>query len=872
MTAKEALDRIIDKCDLLIDGQIISKELLMRTYAEFLSSVTEKEKHNVGFVLHTGSVCFDAIALAYALATCLVYNEYQTDDVIASLQEGDTVLYGDKKKERYIFNGYTNLPSAPDITYVLLSQGGGNKTFVPQKRWGYIQPYFGASKRFDGRGLRKKSTIREDFYNEVLEYKTEDIPSVLNVSVVLVLPREQANYLIDHVSLRFNDKEAKLLDLVTASYFSENDDYPYGGNTAKTEPILKIAGKISVARQLVISKRGNKHIGIMVFGNETVSRSFSELPELLNRQSLRYIYVLMNMDCEYALPLIREVSAPNVFLCSKDFLLSNSLPPKAENKYVEELARQVSAVIDRNIEPYTVNGWFSWDDYKAFKKAIFSIRNSDYIADEKEDFIITACYLINIFLTSVFKITELERCITAGILKIPSIEQRIDDLNAAIGSFPKALQEKAQSVVSFLESSYLFLMDNSEKENYLRAVLAENKDKHIAVVVPKSYYATVMRESGYFDIMDDERLLTVVNANSFDNTLLYDRIIITGNFNGKRFDSFRCMSSPRIETLLYDFESNIYRYRMKNARKEIAELNSMNTAATIADDESIIDELYYSDNASETDIIEISEIDANVDEYINQLNEIASFRGVESFGSQQGSPNADVIAVGTFDSGEKVFFTKFYKAYVFDESDGVVKEINASELNEGDTLVFTQNTAETRDIVDSVLARLINEHKVNDNIVDCYGMSKRWKQALQKHMRDNNIPASEIAKEMIKNGVSVQEITIRGWLDEDSHTVGPRKQESIEQIALLIEDEDMLEHADQYFEACGTIRRIRREILGWIGEAIIDKLSGRAPLPGTVNADIYDRIDSVAQILRLETISFVNRSVPMNMTNRPISL
>lgn len=59
-------------------------------------------------------------------------------------------------------------------------------------------------------------------------------------------------------------------------------------------------------------------------------------------------------------------------------------------------------------------------------------------------------------------------------------------------------------------------------------------------------------------------------------------------------------------------------------------------------------------------------------------------------------------------------------------------------------------------------------------------------------MRDNNIPASEIAKEMIKNGVSVQEITIRGWLDEDSHTVGPRKQESIEQIALLIEDEDML--------------------------------------------------------------------------------
>ena len=282
--------------------------------------------------------------------------------------------------------------------------------------------------------------------------------------------------------------------------------------------------------------------------------------------------------------------------------------------------------------------------------------------------------------------------------------------------------------------------------------------------------------------------------------------------------------------------------------------------------------MFYSGNVSENEIVEIAEIDANVDQYINQLNELASFRGIESFGLQQGSQNADVIAVGTFDSGEKIFFTKLYKAYVFDDGDGVVKEVNASELNEGDSLVFTQNTAETRDIVDNVLARLIEGHKVNDNVIDCYGMSKRWKYVLQNYMRENNIPPKDIAKEMIKNGVSVQEITIRGWLDEDSHTVGPRKQDSIEQIALLVEDEEMLENANLYFEACGTIRRIRREILGWIGEAIIDKLSGRTPIPGTVNADIYDRIDSVAQILRLETISFVNRSIPMNLTNRPLSL
>jgi len=871
MTAKEALDKIIDKCDVLINGEIVSKELLMRTYSEFLTSVTEKETHNVGFVLHTGSVCFDAIAVVYAMATCLLYNEYQSDDVVASLHDGDAVIYGDKKKERYIFSGYTKVSFAPDTPYVLLSQGGGKSTSVPQSRWRFIQPYFGSSTSFDGRGIRKKSTIRDEFYKEILEYNPENIPSVLNVSVALVLPREQANDLIDSISLRFNGKEAKLLDLVTASYFTENDEYRYGGNSAKTEPILKITSKISVARKLVISKSGNKHIGIIVFGNETVARCFSELPEILNRQSLKFVYVLMNMDCENALPLIREVSVPNVFLCSKDFLLSNSLPPKVENKYTSELDMQVSVVIDRDTEPYIAGGWFSWDDYKSYKKAVFSIRNSDFVAEEKEDFIISSCYLMNIFLTSVFKITDLDRCISNGLLKITTVEQRLTELNVTIASFPKALQEKAKEIVSFLETSYLFLSEKSEKEDYLRALLQKNRDKRIAVIVPKSYYATVMRECGYYDIMKDEQLLTVVNANSFDNTVLYDRIVVTGNFNGKRFDSFRCMSSPRIETLLYDFESNIYKYRMSRARKEVAELNSLNTAVTV-EDETEIDNLYYSDNASEQDVAEIAGIDENVDEYINQINEIASFRGIESFGTQQGTPNADVIAVGTFDSGEKAFFTKLYKAYVFDESDGVVKEVGTSELNEGDSLVFTRNTAETRDIVDNVLGRLIDEHKVDDTVINCYEMSKCWKRVLQDFMRDNGMPAGEIAKRMIQNGVSVQEITIRGWLDEDSHTVGPRKKESIEQIALLVGDEEMFEHADRYFEACSNIRRIRREILGWIGKAIIDKLSGRIPTPRTVQSDIYDRIDSVAQILRLETISFVDRSIPMNLTNRPISI
>jgi predicted nucleic-acid-binding Zn-ribbon protein len=58
-----------------------------------------------------------------------------------------------------------------------------------------------------------------------------------------------------------------------------------------------------------------------------------------------------------------------------------------------------------------------------------------------------------------------------------------------------------------------------EKEEYLRDLLEKNKDKRIAIIVPKTYYVTVMTKCGYYDIMDNKHFLTIINANSFDNSV-----------------------------------------------------------------------------------------------------------------------------------------------------------------------------------------------------------------------------------------------------------------------------------------------------------------------------------------------------------------
>lgn len=869
MKASEAITKIIENCELLLDGEVFSKELLMRSFAEFLSKTTEKAIHNVGYVLHTGSVCFDALALAYSAVTCLVYNDFKAEDVISSLNIGDSVVYGEKRKARYIFKGIITRIDNPGIKYIHL-WNGKEWTDVPQSRWRLVVPYYGTSKTMDGRGIRAKSNMRGKLYSEVLGAGSNEIPSVLNVSTVIVMTQDRINFLVDKLTIRFGGNEAKLTDLVTVSYYTENDEYPVGGNAAKTEPIIKVTSKASVARKLLLSRDGNRHIGLIVFGNDIISKNFSELPELINRRSIQYVYLLMNMDYENALSLIHNAETSNVFFCSKDFLLDNSLPTVQHNQYTDELSLQVDAIISRDVKPHLLDGYFTWDEFRNLKKAIFYLKNSDFVSDEKGEFIITACSLMNIFLTSVFKITELEKCISDGNVDIRSIEERFRCLYNASSLMPATLKEKAEAIISDLETAYLYLMDISEKEDYLRQVLVENHDKKIAVVVPKLYYATVMRECGFFSLMDAENNLTVTTANRFDNTIVYDRIIIVGNFTGKRFDAFRCMASQKIETLLYTFESNLFKHRMRNARKTEMELNSMNTTISIEYDDP--QELYY-DDADEEDVTEIAEMDSEIDNYMVHLNELATLHGLESYGSSQGSnPTTEVIAFGVFDNGEKIFFTRMYKAYVFDDSDGTVKEVSVPELNEGDSLVFTKNNDATRDIVDTILGRLVDERKVGDDIIESYHKSKRWKEALREYMIENDIPAKEIASSMIENGVYVQEVTIRGWLDEDSHTVGPRREDSIQQIALLVDDSEMFDNAKVYYDACATIRRIRRDILSQIGKSIIDSLSGREPIPGTITAEIHERIGSIVQILRLESITSTERSVPVNLINRPISI
>ncbi len=859
------MNKVLTKCDILLEGNVISKELLTRTFARFVSETSEKGDHNVGLVLHTGSPVFDTIAIAYAAISNMVLNELDSEEIINSLQVGDLVLY---KAERYTFEGKGKPKGIKtDKEYIILAQGSGDIEYVPPKAWRKITPYNGQSTRLDGRGIKRKSKLRDEFYTSVLEIPAEDIPSVIDTSTVLLMSKIRADRIVKGLSFGFNGKTIPLLELVTASYFTENEELFYGGNTAKNEAVLKITGKASNVRRIIKRKDGNYHIGVIIMGSGTITKNYTELPEIINRKSLQYVFLLLHIDSDHGITLLNECEGARLFACTADFLQSYSSKPKVKNPLCEELARQATAVINHRSEPITLPGHLTWSRYKEFKRALLALKYSDFTDESKETFIIQAYSLMNLLLTSVFGLSLMEDLVEQGKINVVSPSKRHDDLCEIAAQFPTHLREKAQIVTDIIEELYIMSADRSEKGAKLCELLAKHHDKHIALIVPKAYYADIIVHTGMYDCMDNPEQLCIYTANKFDNTIVYDLIISVGDFAGTKFDAFRCRSAQQIITLLYEFESNIFKYKMKRAKETDKLLNQKSVTQILS--VSGIEDIYYEGSATDSDVQDVELITAEIDDYVAHLNNLAAVRDV-SFITGNASSLSEVVAVATFETGEKALFTKKYKAYVFERNGGEVNEVEVEKLSEGDFIVFTKHDDEARDVVDTVLNKLVVNKRVAEDIIDAYYKSKKWKTELIQYMNRTGLTEKKIAEIMIANGVSVTDTTIRRWLDVDARMVGPQKDSSIQQIALLIDDDEMFANYTDYFDACRLVKRIRNDIRKEIGRAIISKLQGNVPEAGSIMADIYDRIDSLAQILRVESITSVNHMVPSAAVNRPL--
>lgn len=869
MTADKLADAILNKCDIYYGEALISKENIIEKYLAFFAESLVSKERTVNFALHTGSVCFDVISVVAVALGCLSYNLSTNDDIISSLQPNDMVLF---KGQRYRWKGTKFEYGSMCMVIEQDGKGRNGKTtsYLPLERNKHlIKPYYGDSQVTDGRGVKKRSTNREDFLSYIFDVDMAEIPAQIDVSVVVVAERSAFGEICKQVRIVYGDgKTVSLLDIIPAAYYTgSGDEYQYGLNPAKAEPVLKVTGKISTARDLVLDKHGNKVVGLLVTGSISFMENDSELADLLRRKILRFAHVISPLKTNIGERILDIYDNAAVFACTKELLTQSNQMIRSENPFTLELHRQIMSVIHNTVTPIVVPEGWDWDEYRLIKQAILAIRQSNWQDSEKDDFVLTAYGLLNLMNTAVFSMDEMEKAIHEGWVKqvVLPPQERIAKL-WDIADRADSLLEPCIMVADALEQMYKERLNRSPKADALGKYFKEHAGCKIAVIVPKAYYSDILRFT-YPNYFQDSRIICVT-ANRFDFRREYDAVLCIGEISNKRFDPLQCSIVRNIDILLYSCEEKAFSFKRKRQRKFERNLNRRIGFAENNDEPEDNDTPEEKNLAS--DLRQFSVLD----EYIDSFNAF-DVRKIAHAGTSEGGhiPTAEVKYVGSFVTGEQILFSKYYAAVVFDGASERVTEKSPEELLPGDVLVFVKRNDYTKNIVDFIYERLLREGKLGESAVNAYEKSQYWKEALREYKRENDLTYRTVAQNLRKIGSKMQEVTVRQWLIEDSHIVGPRNEQTMEYIAAVTQDPYLLADSHGFFVSCGEVRHDRRKILNLIAKAISDKLSGNLPQEGSVLSVVYDNVDSLSETMELENVSELSESinVSVNLVNTPIT-
>lgn len=863
MNCQERMDAVLNRCDVLYKNQLISREHLIRVFWRYLNdNLVKEEDHTVSLVMHTGSICFDIISLVFSAVCSLAMDDGEVESVVASLEKGDMVLY---KNQKYVFNGieerqYGNRPA---IEYVMLQ--GKDTAMVPANLWYRIKPYLGESTTLDGRGIRGKNNKRNEFMASLFGLRQEEIPGIIETSIVVIMPRNRASDIVNNTILLDNTdgKIYNLLDIVTASYFTEGNEYYYSGNPGKNEPNLKITSKLSTARELVYQSENQSVKGLFILDGEGVNQSRSELYELMDIRSLRFANASYQINSEFADELADEYDDAPAFICTKEFLLNHACPMDVPGFCTAELDRQIDIILDKDIIPTTVTSICTSDEYKSVRRGLLSIKRTEIIQEHKEDFVIQAMSLLNLLISAPFSMSQLES-IMPSELGVLSANKKIELLNDYANAFGGVLRDKAVAITDIIKRLYSAMYDESPKERALKEILSKNRGEKTAIIIPKAYFETILRTTLRHYLGTGR--ISFYTANRFDNTQLFDRVIVLGDYEGKRFSAFKCNSGRVIDVLLYEFEYPTFNYKR---RASVLRENEYNKRINVIPEDGFEPEEFVDDKEAE----ELNASIIEIDEFLESMNTLA-VKNYVTAGAKEGTAMIDAVRMGRFVDGESVLFSKNYKAIVFKEEQGEVAETAIEDLDAGDVLVFTKNDNVTKGIVDEILEQLLDEELLGPSIKESYEQSVYWKQVLRDYMSKEQITYEELANRLASQGCKKNYATIRNWIQPFSHIVGPKDEESYYQIAAVTQDPKLLEAPQTYCEACSIIRRERVRILKLIAAAIVKKLGGKEDTEDELLKAVYENIDNISVRKQLDSVTDIadEYPVPIGMINKPITV
>lgn len=724
MPIEEQLKNIIEQCTIFYDGMPINNAIL-DDYLRFLSNSDNKR---VKISLHTGSKCFDIISVVYSILFPILKSNASNDEMIDSLKSGDMIIFG-HKRQRYLGTEIEN-----GIKYIIIEEDGTGRNGACRTKAFFdnakssIRPYRGTSLKTGGTGVRTKKTNRDDFLAWFLNISEEDVPTIYDFSVFILSDKQYFEDIYTKTSIAYGNKRISLLDLgLPISYYTKNgEEKQFGHNQTKSDPNLIYTERLSVVRDLTITKRSGY---VLILKQPYDSEGYSELEDISSFSFVENIVItapIYSPLSSFALGVDIDAS---FYVCTKKYISSFSPQFDSRNELLKHLTTQLSNIAHKEVSRYSLPGIMDPGEYRKFRKEIKYLQWNE---PRKNDFQLYALSLLKLLTTSFFTMNELDTNISSGEIETMA-KSPAAKLEAIRDIATSSNNDACKYICKVIGELYDKYLNDCPKKDKLFEIISEHPHEKILIVAAKSYYANFFngRYSNYGNV-------SCTTADKFDSEQFYDYIIATSSQPGKRFNPATCNSAKKIIVLVYDSERLLYDMHAKET--ELIR-NQLEARVDGTPKEKILNLKDCILTPAEQASLEEED---DIDSFMRQLS-IPNFSHYTSNDSYSDNSTIEVCYVGTFVNDEKIVFTKNYKAVVYKQGENV-EEKSVDSLSAGDQLVFLKKNEYTRNIVDYLFEKLLSAGKLAPNIYDDYEKSRYWKTALLDFKTNNNLTFTNIEK------------------------------------------------------------------------------------------------------------------------------
>ncbi|WP_258111682.1 DrmE family protein [Alicyclobacillus sp. SP_1] len=858
MKIKDTLINTFERAAFLIDGRPIHKSDFINRNVDIIVETITNMYNKRKIILHPGTSLF--FYLSTVLASFASYMSDDTDKLafIDNLSTGDLVIYQGKRGE------YKGKDDGGRIVIENRDKGLLTVNRVPRPIWNSISPYNGEGRTLDGRGLRRR-TESIKLLSNLFGLNSNELKSVTTKGVVVVCERSEADRFMARFNVELEGVKVPINELYPSAFYTIDDIHYYPGNSARVEPLLKFTSKLSVARKLIIEDNGNEIL--IVNGSKFFTEDISEIASIYNRNSLKSILFLGELWNGVNSPLFSTVDDLESVIWTKGELKKFSISETSrrdsnKNISLQERIANCSNCENRHIR---IESTLDHNLFASCKTNLYELMKQGD-SDDLKAFVIKANWLLNLLERSFFPLSTMERLISEGRISALSPTREIDNLYfIAQNIMNLEFQDKMLNICTILRKIQTALYHENPKFDYLLELIQKARKSSIAVVMDKTYYQAVFFESVPSDLKDHVEY-NFYTPNKFSSDAVFSNVVITGITDWKRFNPFLLSNTHTVTFMLYPNEEKRMRRLESQTHEDIMAIRKAYEEKFTNNEYNCIYDTQTIDSADEI------RIETELEEFVQAVSLSYSYSQVKDTGTTS-EQNSEVKRVAILETGEKIFFTKHYNPYVFDSDRQVVVESDVMSLARGDMLVFTNYDSDTRDVVERIMDIILDSDNCDEHFRESHASFTYWKARLKEYLQDNKMSFRRLSEKMGHYGKQKHEVTLKSWLDDGSHIIGPRDRESFQAIANITKDPIMLKDPDLFFRAFRDIRSMRVRILKYIGRNIIQTYNRDYDVQDEILNKLPIDLSKMSRLVEIEEIVDVkNLTIASHLTNRPHNL